>query len=112
MTEQDQFPVCGRELTNDVLYLLAPLLACVLLFRRKPSALKRQLARLAFNPACQRLLARAVTTQMVNRRVVRDLVNPGRELKLRAVAAERVIDFDEDFLRQVQSGLIIADPPI
>jgi hypothetical protein len=46
---------------------------------------------------------------VVNGRVVRDAVNPGRELVLGAVATERVVDLDEDLLREVERRVVVAD---
>src|SRR5437667_359478 len=50
-----------------------------------------------------------VLAQVVDRRVRRDLVEPGRELERGVVALERAVDLDEDLLREVERGLVVAD---
>src|SRR5688572_28169463 len=44
---------------------------------------------------------------MVDGRVMSDLVDPGGELELRAIPAQRVVNLDEDLLGQVQSRFVI-----
>src|ERR1044071_243954 len=112
MAQQDEFPVSGRKPANDLFNLRAALRSFALLFGREMAALKRQVILLSLKLVGERLRAVAVATQMVNGGVVRDLVNPGRELELGAVAPKRVVDLDEDLLRQIQRGFVIADHAI
>ncbi len=48
---------------------------------------------------------------MVDRGVVSDAIDPRRELILGAVLGQGVIDLDEDFLRNVESRIVIAEHP-
>src|SRR5215510_13670415 len=45
---------------------------------------------------------------MIDRCIVRNLVNPRRELELWPVARKRCINLDENFLRQVQRRIVIT----
>src|SRR5205085_7094576 len=104
VSEHDEFAVGVRELADDFLDLCAPLAALALLFGRERLARERLLEgvpALAFE--FQLFGARAAqAAQVVDGRVVRDAVNPGGELELGAVARERAVDLDEDFLREVE----------
>src|SRR5687767_5964328 len=45
---------------------------------------------------------------MINRSVVCNLVDPGREFELRTVARKRSVNLDEDFLRQIKRGIVVS----
>jgi hypothetical protein len=45
---------------------------------------------------------------VIDRRIMRDPVKPGREFVIGAVAGKRIVDFDEDFLRDVERRFIVA----
>ena len=53
-----------------------------------------------------------LAAQVIDGGVVSDLVNPGGEFEFRAIAAERAVDLDEDFLSQIEGGFVVADHAI
>src|SRR6185369_4268794 len=55
------------------------------------------------------LFAGGGAAEVVDGRVVGNFVNPGRKLELGAVATERAVNLDEDFLGQVEGRFVIAD---
>src|ERR1700694_2670864 len=102
MSQHDQFAKGSGEQLHYGLDFAPPLLSFALLLWRKPAALDQNFPALAIDPTGQSLVAHGVTAQMIDRGIVRNLVDPGRELKLRTIARQRVIDLDKDFLGQIE----------
>ena len=68
-----------------------------------------QIELIAFRTHQQRLFAGRVATEVIDGRVMRDFVDPGRELEFCAVATEGAVDLYEDFLREIEGRFIVAD---
>src|SRR5205085_441199 len=112
MTQHYQLSVGRRQKTNDPFNLSAPLFARILLLRRHTPALYRQIVGFAVRLCDERRIAHRMASKMINGSVMRDLINPRGEFELRAIAIERVVDFDENFLRKIEGGFVIADHAI
>src|SRR5688572_9118179 len=56
----------------------------------------------------QTMRADGVSPHVIDGGVVRDAVKPRRKLVFGAVARKRVVDFYEDFLRNVERGFVVA----
>src|SRR6266508_4256291 len=98
MAQNNQLTIGGRKRTHHYFYFYPPLFPFTLLLRGETFALERKLVTVAFGPVDQGSFTPGVPAQVINRRVMCNLVNPGRKFKLRTIARKRPIDLNEDFL--------------
>src|SRR3712207_1803614 len=110
-SQDDQLAVGGREFLPARLDLGPPLAPLALLLGRRGGARQRALEGASALALGVEVFGagRARAAQVVDGGVVRDAVNPRRELELGAVARERAVDLDEDFLRQIERRVVVAD---
>src|SRR6266498_2052914 len=98
MAQNNQLTICGRERTHHYFYFYPPLFPFTLPLRAETFALQRKIVTVALAPVDQCSFAPGVPAQVIDRSVVCNLVNPGREFKFRTIARKRPIDLNEDFL--------------
>src|ERR1043165_1690513 len=102
MAEDNQLAVVRGQCSDDSFNLDGSFAPFAFLFGRQVCALDWQIESVAFRPGDEGLFASGGATEMIDRGVVSDLVEPGRKLELGAVTVEGVVDLDEDFLREVE----------
>ena len=112
MPQDDQFAIsCGKGAHHGFDFR-APFLLLAFLLGREPQTLQRDFTALGISAGDQRLPAHGVTPQMIDSCVVGDFVYPGRKLEFRAIAPQRVVNLDKDFLGQVERRVVIANHAI
>src|SRR5688500_4050727 len=98
MAQHYQLTISGRKRAYDHFDFYPPLFPLALLFGTKSCALERKIVVVGFSPADKRSLAPRITSQVINCRVMCNLVDPGRKLKLRTITRKRPVDLNENFL--------------
>src|SRR6185503_6269763 len=107
MAQDYQLTISSRQRTHHAFNFYAPFFALALLFRAESSAFKRQIVVVSFGAIAKRSFAAGIPAQMIDGCVMSNLVNPGREFKLRPVARKRPVNFDENLLGKIQCRLVI-----
>src|SRR3954452_13187390 len=108
MAQQDQVAICRGQAANGGLDLGPPFGALVVLLGGRGAALDLQLVRAIGILCFEALSSRGRATQVIDSGIVRDAIKPGRELVLGTVFTERIVNFYENFLRDVERGFVIA----
>src|SRR4051794_32978637 len=112
MSQDDQLSIRGGQRPHHCFNFTTSFLTLAFLFRCKQPALQRKFVSIAVRAHHQRLFASLMPPQMIDRAVVSDLVNPRREFELGTVPRQGTVNLNEDFLRQVERGVVVAHHPI
>src|SRR5688500_20205009 len=98
MAQHNLHTLSGLKRSYAYFSFVPPLFPLALLFGTKSCALERKIVVVGFSPADKRSLAPGITSQVINCRVMCNLVDPGRKLKLRTITRKRPVDLNENFL--------------
>src|SRR6267142_2750378 len=98
MTQDNQLAIGGRKRSHNAFNFHPLLFPLALLFRAETFALDWQIVIIALGSIGKRSFAACVSAQVVDCRVMRNLVDPGRKLKLRPVTGKRSVNLDKNLL--------------
>src|SRR6185295_5348804 len=99
MAQDDKLAISSWQRTHHAFNFYSPFFTFALLFRAESRAFQRQVVIVSFSAVDQRAFAAEIPAEVIDGGVMRNLVNPGGELKLRPVPRQRAIDLDKNFLR-------------
>src|SRR6185369_15414655 len=104
--------ICSGQAFYYRLDLRSPLTELAILLRRRVWALDLALIRTVTIFGFKALLVYRVPAHVIDRRVVSNAIEPRGKLVFRTIFFEGIVNFDEDFLRDIQRGIIIVQHPI